>query len=832
MPKIENPNYRFGEFILDVRERRLTGGGQDIYLPPKVFQTLLYMVIRSGRLVTKQDLLDAIWPDVAVTENALTRCIKDVRLALGDDVHQPRYIATVPRVGYRFIPEAEPVPPSRILDSVPTAPASPETSPQEIKLVGEKGDREAPFKAVPVPGTPSPRIPAGFTYLWRRPVIAGIVIVVGMVALMGASYMVTVRNRALPFHARDFVLITDITNQTGDEIFDRSLATAFTVSLEQSPHANVFPRARVSATLRRMGKPPDQKINDEIGSEICLRENIRGLISLGIGRIGRRYSLSARLIDPKSGNAVRSHLVYAPDQEHVLPTLQSLASEIRRDLGEALSSIERSNLNLMQVTTSSLKALKHYSDGVMLWEKGEYGPAVQQYLAAVHEDPAFAKAYASLGNAYLSHLYLQPGPGKEYYEKAFRFSDRVTERERQMIRLSYESDLGHFEIARQLSESYLQTYPDDFRVRHNFGRLLMLNNQHEKAIAQYREVLRLAPDNASARINIATSLMQLGRFSEALENYQEAFRLEPAWEIGANLNQEYGFTLVKAGNPVKAREVFSRGLSGEKHQALRSLALLDMYEGKYRQAMTRLEEAISLNNSGKNYLGEARNRLFLSMLLEGQGKRADSIRELKRAASTLESAGPVLWLAARIGIGSVRAGELGLASRLLELARKKADSNSPEQRSDLARLEGEIQFARGNHQEALRLMVLADDEFPSAFSAESLARAYLQGADSSRAIEAYDHFLAMKARSLGLEPQQLWLEAHCRLASLLMSQGESQRAKDLLDTLLRLWKDADPELPLLREAGRLQSALLAGVIPSPLLNRQFSLGSRTVSGVD
>jgi len=805
MPNLTDPNYRFGDFILDVKEHLLTGAGQEIYLPPKTFQTLLHLVVRNGRLVTKQELLEAIWPDVVVTENALTRCIKDVRMALGDDVRQPRYIETVPRVGYKFIAAVEPVvpPQAQVLSLVPHA-SPPE---QESDTREEQSSRLPSNGKDFAPDSPVPGKRDGIASLRNRFPVTGLVIAIGILVLLGTSYLLTVRSRALPFSARDFILITDIINQTGDELFDRSLATAFTVNMEQSLHANVFPRTRVTGTLQRMGRPSNQRITEELGREICLRENIRGLVSLTIGRIGKQYSLSARLIEPQSGSTVRSRMVYAQDQDHVLPAMQSLSEEVRGDLGESLSSIRESNLNLMQVTTRSLKALKHYSDGVLLWEKGEYGPAVQQYHSAVTEDPDFARAYAALGNAYLSHLYSKPALGKEYYEKALRLANRVTDRERQAIRMSCESDLGHYEISRQLHESYLRTYPDDFRARYNLGRLFMLNNQHEKAILQFREVLRLAPESAGARVNIATSLMQLGRFSEALENYQEAFRLEPGWEIGVNLNQEYGFTLVKAGLPEKAREVFSRGLSGEKHQALRSLALLDMYEGRYRQSKTKLEEAISLNHSGQNYLGESRNRLFLSILLQGQGKRAESLQELNRAAFLLHSAGFVPWLATRIGIGCARAGDLDSATRLLDEARKKADSNSPEQRSDMARLEGEIQFARGNRQEAMRLLLLADDEFPTAFSTESLARAYLLSTDKGKAIKAYDLFLSMKARSLGLEPQQLWVEAHYRLARLLAARGNDPRAKELVNDMLQLWKEADPELPLLKEARRLLSEI-------------------------
>ncbi len=797
MRRDESPNYRIAEFLLDAKEHRVTGPSQDIYLPPKTFETLLFLVSRSGHLVTKQELLDAVWPDASVTENALTRCIKEVRLALRDNVHQPRFIETVPRVGYKFIAEVEPVwPAAQVVEPASEPLIGPLAGLHDG--AGDQGRTEAAAK---------PALPARTIGLaWKRPAITGAVIVISMILLMGTSYLFNLRSRNFPFRARDFILIADLDNQTGDPLLDKSLGTAFTVSMEQSSYANVFPQTRAAGTLLRMGKSSQQKIDEGIGREICLREKIRGLMALTVGKVGRQYALSARLIDPQTGNAVRSYLVYAKDQDHILPALQSLATSIRSDLGESLSSIEQSNLDLPQVTTPSLKALKLYSDGVLVWEKGQYSAAVQLYESAIAEDPDFARAHASLGVAYCSHVFSNPIKGKEHYEKALQLSGRLTERERQSIRINYENDLGHFEAARDLNLAYLRNYPDDFRMRYNFGYLLMNNKQQEQAILQFQEVLRLAPEYAGAYINIATCLTQLGRSSEALEYYAGAFRLEPAWETNGNLNHEYGFTLVKAGHSEKAREVFNKALAaGNKSAALRSLAMLDMYEGKYRQARQRLEDAILLNSSAKAALSESRNHLFLSMLYEGQGRRAESAAELARAVEDMYASGSAPWLAVRIAIAYIHLGDINRALGLLELARKNRDLNSPEQRSDMHRLEAELELVRGNYPESLRKFVLADNEYHTAFSVEGLARAYRMSSNTDRAVTAFEQLLGLKGESLGFEPQQQWQAAHYWLAKLYLSRGETQKARDMLGALLGIWRNADADLPLLRDAVRLMA---------------------------
>ena len=299
-----------------------------------------------------------------------------------------------------------------------------------------------------------------------------------------------------------------------------------------------------------------------------------------------------------------------------------------------------------------------------------------------------------------------------------------------------------------------------------------------------------------------------GKIPESLASYEQAFRLEPTWITNGNLNHEYGFTLVEAGDHEKARQVFNQGLTTSiKPMALRSLALLDLYEGKYRDAKARLEEALVVTVSTKALLNEARNHLFMSILLEGEGDTVGVQRELDKAAKCLETLPPQGWLSARIGIGWARNRSLEKAVNALATVRKNVNPNNAGENSELHRLDGEIELARGNHTRALELLVLADREKHWSLTAESLARAQRIAGKTDDAIKTYEEFMTMRNEADGWEPQQSWFAAHVDLAKLYIGRKENDKTKRVLQELLTMWNSADADLPLNKEAIRLNQTL-------------------------
>jgi tetratricopeptide (TPR) repeat protein len=612
----------------------------------------------------------------------------------------------------------------------------------------------------------------------------------------------------LSFAPRDWILIADIDNQTGEHVFDKSLTTAFTVSLEQSTHANVFPRSRLEAVLKRMDKTDVPVITETLGREICVREKIRGLVSPAISRVGHNYALTARLIDPGTGDAVQSYMSTATSPDDVLSALGALAQRIRRDLGESLGSIRVSNRNLPEVTTSSLEALSMYSEARGLWVKGKYDQALELYLSALKLDPDFAMAHAAVGSAYYSHIFSKPAEGKVHLERALQLSQRTTQREAQIIEILSETELGHSDKVRGLYEIFLKSYPDDTVMRYGYAGTLRDHGAYGEAVAQYLEVLRVAPADAGALINLATSYNLLDRPQDALNAYTKAFQLEPGWMTSGNLNHEYGFAWVGAGDLGKAEEVFNKGLAASnKPQSTRSLALLDMYRGKYKHAIERLHEAILLNRAAKVPLSESRNQLFLAIALETYGDQNGTKTALQEAAACLRHEEGQVWLVTRIGILHARSHALDEAEQLLKKAKAEAEPTNPKQSSDIHRLEGELAFARGDRNRGIVSLLLADRENHGPLTQDSVGRAYRLNDDLGKAITAHEALIAMHQSSLGWEAQQAWLEAHYWLAVLYQRRGDPQKALTLIDDLLARWKDADPDLPMLKSATRVRSEL-------------------------
>jgi tetratricopeptide (TPR) repeat protein len=664
------------------------------------------------------------------------------------------------------------------------------TSPATVTIATEPGDAIRSRRLLP-----------SLVRWGLPPLVAAVLVAMATVILTGRT------EPALAFASRDWILVTDFDNQTGDPLFDKALLTAFTVSLEQSRYANVFPKARVREVVELMGRPDLEYLDPETGREVCQRADIRGLVSCAIGKVGDQYTLTARLLDPATGVAVRSYAETARDQNHILQALGRIAHQLRRDLGESLGQIRASERALATVTTTSLEALKQYTDARLLWNEGKYHEAVELYRAAIENDPDFAMAHAALGLCYSSFIFRRPTIGREHLETALALTGHTTDRERMLIEASYHAGLGHRDEEIRLYRVFLEFYPDDYIARYNLGTVFMNNGRCKEAIEQYEIALRLAPRYVPALINTASCLAKMGDGAESLAFYDRVFELEPDRITIDNINNEYGFVLARTGNIGRAREVFNLAVEDPRlrSRGLRSMAFLEEYLGRYSQAADLFDEAAMMHRAAQEPLSEARVLLQRSMVLEGQGDLEGQLRDLKRAAAVIRTSGePQAWMMARIGVALVRAGELDRASQLLHQVRRHTDPDSPEQSAELHRLEGELELARGNVSRALELLVLADREYHWQLTVESLARAYRVAGHSDEAIAAYETFVfELASDCTGWEAQARWLAAHIELARFYRDRGDIERAQEVVGRLLELWRNADADLPLHVEAKRL-----------------------------
>ncbi|HEY5211884.1 MAG TPA: tetratricopeptide repeat protein [Acidobacteriaceae bacterium] len=781
---VSRPILKFGPYEVDLSQGELRRDGVRVPMQEKPLRLLAAVAERQGEVVTRAELQQHLWKGEAFVDfdNGLNTAARKLRIALGDESDSPRYLETIPRRGYRFL------------------------APVEIVQETIPGPQPAPELAASPP-LPDALLQTAPRHRWRRTTLMAVtVLIAGSAVVMWLVYSRPV----FSFNARDSVLIADFENQTGDPRFDQALETAFTVSLEQSRHANVFPRARLGSVLALMGKPPDQKITPTLGREICQREDIRGLIASSITRTGEEYALSAELIDPQSGDTVRSYSERAYGEGHILDALDVISADIRHDLGESLYQIHKNTKPLPEVTTSSLDALKEYADGTTLWHQAKYQDAVTLFRAAIQADPNFAMAHASLGNAYYSYIYNESQLGNEEYQKALALASRVTERERMNLQINYADSQGHVEEADRLYQIYLKRYPDDWVVLSGYARLLRTHDRATEAIEQYRQMLRVAPNDPRTHVELATAYRTLSRYQDAIGFYKRAFQIDPLYLNAGDVSREYGFTLVQAGQIGKAEMLFSSQLGNLKTRetGLRSLALLDLYEGKYSKARPLLEEALAYDEGLKTEpVSVAREHLQLGILAAGEGDTREEKRQLDFVTSNLRALSPKVVLGAMAGSEYLRAGMPQEAEQIATIITPAVDGSNPEQLAYAHFLNGEIALGRGESDKAIRLLDLSRQEKILPYNLEGLARAYQQSGKIPEAVSQYEKYIASPHATPGWEPQQRWLAAHYTLAADYLVLGNPVKAREALNPLLVLWKDADPNLPLRRQALELNDRL-------------------------
>jgi DNA-binding winged helix-turn-helix (wHTH) protein/tetratricopeptide (TPR) repeat protein len=782
----------FGPFTFDPDGGELTRDGYRVRLQPQPALVLALLTDQPGKLISREEIYDAVWgEDTHVDfEQSLNYCIRQIRAALRDDSANPSYLETVPKRGYRFLVSVE----------IQYGQASR----LNAAVVAAASD---------VPAETLPSKIGARTQHWSGAKV--LVLSVVVLALLASSAVVLLNHRrqALPLRATDTILIADFENQTGDPRFDDALLTAFTVSIGQSRFVNVFPRSRLESVLKRMGRSGSERATVPLAREICTRENVRGLIASTITRTGQQFELTAELIDPGTGATVRSYKERSYGEDHILDALDSIASRVRVDLGESLSEIEKADQPLPQVTTSSLTALKEYAEASSLWTHTKYDDAVTLFKAAIEIDPNFAMAHAALGRAYSSYIYYQTDLGRKEYETALALPSRLTERERMVIETHEAIDLDHVEAADRLCRSYLATYPEDWSMRSGYSNFLRRHGRQAEAIEQHKRILAIAPDDARIWIEMATAYKSLENFSAAVQAYSHAFQIEPNWLTAGNINREYGEALVGNGEEQKAVSVFSDLLEkpDRREDGLRSLALLDLYHGRYSAAQVRLQEALQVDENNHNVFAAARTHFFLAVVAEGQGDNHTRLQQLDAAAADLKTMGPKVEWGSIVGQEYVRAGALAKAEKLAAFVTPWADGHDNEQKGYIRLVQGAVAAEKRETEKAVaELSTATDPTFGlsvNGLAIETIAHAYQRAGNLDQAIVWYEKLASPVGPLAFWEPQQRWAFARYQLAVDYQERGQTEKARQTVATLLDLWKDADANLPLRNSALQLQSRL-------------------------
>jgi DNA-binding winged helix-turn-helix (wHTH) protein/tetratricopeptide (TPR) repeat protein len=429
-----NNLYRFDEFVLDPANRSFSRNGNEIPLSAKSCQVLTYLVTNPGRVVTKEELLKAVWPESFVEESNLPGYISGLRKALSDC---SGYIATVPGLGYKFTAKVEMQQPAQY-------------QMQQLRETTHVVIRETVPPSLALPEPTSTRSRALRIALWS---------VFGLL-LLGAGAFFTWRwlNPSPYGHAE--TVLADLDNATGDKDFDKTLNKVLQIDLQQSPYFTVVSEGRARRTLKAMRQPTDDPITGQLAREICQRVNGQVYLVPAIAKSGDGYELSLAANDCGDGHSLGDVHQSVDNKAAVLSAFSGLVKSIRRSVGESRSSRKEFNKPLDDEPTASLEALKAYTDAVSFIDSGRNAEAIAAYQHAIQLDPNFSVAYADMSTAYYNM-----GDGvhdKEAITKAYALRSNCNEREQFYIALRYhQSVTGNLPELLDSLRQWAGVYPED-----------------------------------------------------------------------------------------------------------------------------------------------------------------------------------------------------------------------------------------------------------------------------------------------------------------------------------------------------------------------------------
>jgi serine/threonine protein kinase/tetratricopeptide (TPR) repeat protein len=591
---------------------------------------------------------------------------------------------------------------------------------------------------------------------------------------------------------KDLILVTDFTNTTGDPVFDGTLKSATAVGLGQSPYINVVSDQKVQQTLKLMGQPADARITPQIGSQICSRNAIKAMLTGSIAALGSQYVITLKAVNAATGDSLAEEQAQASKKEDVLNSLGTAVSNLRGKLGESLASIKKFDKPLEEATTSSLEALKSYTEANAARTKGDEYGAVPLFKHAIELDPTFASAYAYLGTTYSNmgqaELY------EQYLKKAFDLRDRASERERLYIAGHYYDSLGDIEQSLQTWQLYYQTYPNDEVPDSNLATLYARLGDFEKGLQFSLENIRAAPDSNYGYLNAAVSYTALGRFEEAkaiantgLQKTDGAAVLHAALAMTAMAQddlpaEQREAALTSAYPPDYVRFVlFAQAAKAAGHGQLRKAQDL-LSQAEVISRRVGLSESQALALCGKSWMG---------MLL---GNRSRPGFDSAGPLSLSQSPGVVAAVARTLALSGNDSAALRLAN---DLSRERPQDTWI-QALDVPAIHARIEINHGNGAKAIELLKPAESYDKGRAGILALrGQAFLLNHQPQEAEKEFQ--AAIKLRTVGRQDPNSWL-AQLYLARAYAMQGDTAKARATYQDFLALWKDADPDVPLLKQA--------------------------------
>ncbi len=806
--------YEFGPFRIDPDHRLLLRENQPVPLQPKAFDILLVLIRNQENVVLKDDLLKTVWPETFVEESNLAQNIFVLRKALGDAKGENRYIVTVPGRGYRFAEKvrflggeliaedksvfAENESHALVIEhrTGKAVQPQPEQNEDADSLVVETHSR-ARMVITDETVAAVKTVPARTSILSK---VLALAVLLGVVALT-VAYFYT--HRAPKLTSKDTVVLADFANSTGDTVFDGALRQGLSAQLDQSPFLNLLSDRRTAQTLTLMGQPKDARLTHELAQEVCQRAAAAAVLDGSIAQVGSRYLLTLKALDCSSGEPLTSTEAVADDKNHVLDALGKIASDTRGKLGESLASVQKYDVPVQDVTTPSLEALKAYSLAMKERNRpgSDFNLTRQLFQRAIDLDPNFAMAYAQLGVVYVN--YGQTERGAEGLRKAYQLRERVSEREKFYIASHYDDMVnGDLEAARKDYELWIQLYPRDSIPWGDLNVVYFYLGDFEKVLALTAQAEKLAgAGEHDHSANFAWCNVLLNRFDEAKAidlEAQATHRDDPAYHF--NL-----FMIDFLQHDVEGMKREAAGLVSNPawgHDAFQYQSDMAAYGGQFAEARKFTERAIAAARKSDNQEKAAGDEAEAAIREAMVGNAALAKQQAKAALALFNSKDVEAMSAFALSL----AGDSAEATRLTNDLAKRFPKNTIVQFNYLPTIRGAGELRNGDAAKAIRTLAPATPyEFgiTALTGGSTLYPAYVRGEaylTAKQGPAAAAEFKKILDHPGVVQNEIIGALAHLGQGRAYVLSGDKSKAHAAYHDFFSLWKDADPDIPILKQA--------------------------------
>ena len=764
---------KLGEnFELDLRAYQLRRAGRVLKLEPTPMELLLFLVQHRGELVTRNQIVEKIWgTDVFLdTDNSINGAIRKIRQALKDDPEQPRFVETVSGKGYRFIaPVSEPG----------SQDQAPDFAPGAVPAHGSAGTRRGKHLLA----------------------VAAAAVAVLAVATLAYSYF----HRASRLTDKDTLVLADFTNTTGDPVFDGTLRQGLAVQLEQSPFLSIISEERIKHTLGLMGQPVDTRLTPEVAREICERTGSAAVLDGSVTSLGTRYVLGLRGRSCPTGDILDQEQVQAAGKEDVLNALGQIASRFRSHVGESLATIQKYDMPLAEATTPSLEALKAYSTAWKVQASSGSAAVIPFFKRAIEIDPKFALAYAALGRMYDDIG--ESDLAAESTSKAYELRGRVSDRERFFIGASYDMDVtGNMEKARQTCEVWAQTYPRD-PMPHAFlsGIVYPITGNYQKAVQEANKVIALDRNFVVGYWALAYAYQYLGELGDAENTLRQA--AERKLEIPDFWVQRYDIAFLKGDAARMEAAALGEGKPGADEWLSYHKGFVLAYSGQLQQARRMVQHARDLALQA-GHREEASLFEAAAALLEGfLGNAAEARRRATKALALSHNRDVEYGTALAFAL----AGDNSRSKALADELERQCPEDTSVKFSYLPSIRAILALNQGRAAQALNLLEATvpyglgapQSSFHGFFGAlypiYARGETYLAMNEGVKAAAEFQKILDHKGIVVSDPVGAL---ARLQLGRAYALSGDKAQAKSAYSDFLNLWKYADADIPIFKQAKR------------------------------